>query len=216
MAKKENNKQINISPDIEFTTETGPTEKEKQKIRQIYESKINAIEKSNQSVITLNKFYFKNKSNPEKLNDNLLKIVADPQLLLSAYHKLKANKGSMTMGTDTTTADAMTYQQMLELSESIKKGEFKWSLIRRVNIPKPGKNKTRPLGIPNFKDRLVQENIRVGLNAIYEPSFQHLEVNYGFRPKRSTADAIKKITFERQGMTTAIEGDITLKEHTIT
>lgn len=66
----------------------------------------------------------------------------------------------------------------------------------------------RPLGIPNFKERLIQENLRITLNTIYEPQFQKLEVNFGFRPKRSTSDVIRKIYVEKEGMTTAIEGDI--------
>ena len=58
-------------------------------------------------------------------------------------------------------------------------------------------------------ERIVQESIRLILNTIYEPLFQRTELNFGFRPKRSTSDAIKKISSESQGINIAIQGDIT-------
>lgn len=197
-----------ISADIEYNTETGPVEKEAKEIKEGYLRDIHNMEGYNRSIKILNNIYQRNKFDLNRKNDNLMKIVSDPELLMSSYHKLKSNKGSMTTGTDETTADEMTFSRIQELSKQILENKFKWSNIRRVFIPKPGKSKKHPLGIPNFIDRIVQENIRIILNAIYEPLFQNMEVNYGFRPKRSTSDAIKKISLEKQSMTTAIEGDI--------
>jgi hypothetical protein len=53
------------------------------------------------------KLYSLNKENPRKVNDNLIKLVADEELIFTAYEKLKTNKGSMTPGTQPETADGM-------------------------------------------------------------------------------------------------------------
>lgn len=164
---------------------------------------------SNASYALLNQIYDKNKKKIDKVNNNLMSIIEDPMMWASSYHRLKANEGSMTVGTDLETADEMSIDKFQESIDKIKGGTFEWSKARRVWIPKPGnKDKKRPLGIGNFRDRILQDIIRKILEVIYEPTFQKLEVNFGFRPKRSVADAMNKIHLERQGMTTAIEGDI--------
>lgn len=66
--------------------------------------------------------------------------------------------------------------------------------------------KLRPLGIPSFRDKIVQEAIRIILNVIYEPRFQ---VNFGFRPQLGCHDAISKNSIQGQAMTFAIEADVT-------
>jgi len=144
----------------------------------------------------------------ERKFDNLINIVADEQLLWSAYEKIKPNKGATTPGTEKNeTADGFNNKRIREISQKIRNGEYQWRNIRKKEIPKPGTKKKRPLGIPNFNDRIVQENIRVVLNTIYEPIFNELDVNHGFRPERSTSSAITKISEESQGMHFAIEGD---------
>lgn len=148
-----------------------------------------------------------NTDNPEKINDNLIKLTADEELIWNSYEKIKRNKGSTTYGTKKQTPDEFKKEIVTNISNDIKNG-YKWSDIRRKNIPKPGKkNEMRPLGIPNFYDKIVQENIRIILNTIYEPIFQKLEANHGFRPNRSTESAITRIKDNSNGMTTAIEGD---------
>jgi group II intron reverse transcriptase/maturase len=154
----------------------------------------------------LNKLWVLNQENPEKINDNLIKLTADIDMIWNAYQKIKKNKGSMTQGTRMETADDFNNDTAKEIGNDIKNG-YKWSEIRRKNIPKPGKKEKRPLGIPNFYDRIVQENIRLILNTIYEPLFQKTDANHGFRPNRSTESAIERVHSQSQGMTTAIEGD---------
>ena len=92
--------------------------------------------------------------------------------------------------------------------EGIKKRLSIRETKRRIYVPKPGKTTLRPISIPNFRERILQDIIRNILNAIYEPTFQEYELNFGFRPLRSPEDALNKIDIEKQGMTTAIEGDI--------
>jgi retron-type reverse transcriptase len=156
----------------------------------------------------LQKLYLLNKENPKKINDNLMKLVANEELIFTAYEKLRTNKGSMTPGTKLETADGMNLTKVKLLSRSLLDGTFQWSDVRRQMIPKPGKKKKRPLGIPNFMDRIVQENIRIILNIIYEPQFQQMETNHGFRPKRSPHTAIIKLQRESKEMMYALEGDV--------
>ena len=156
----------------------------------------------------LGKLFELNKKNIHKKNDNLIKFITNPALIVEAYDKIQKNKGAHTQGTESETADAFGRIRLNRISEEIANGTFKWRAIKRKLIPKKGKKKSRPLGIANFDDRVVQELIRIILNIIYEPLFQEKEYNHGFRPKRGTRSAITKIERESQGMTTAIEGDI--------
>ena len=173
-----------------------------------YRSELEELQTNSKALQTLKKLFELNQSNPNRINDNLIKLVADVELLQSAYNKLKSNKGSMTKGTDDSTPDAVTNQDLMKLSENLKNGTFKWSAIRKEMIPKPGKKEKRPLGIPNFNDRLVQENIRIILQSIYEPLFQIEETNHGFRPKRSTETAMIQLQRTSKEMNWALEGDI--------
>lgn len=156
----------------------------------------------------LEKIFELNKKKIHKKNDNLIKFISNPALIAEAYDKIQKNKGAHTQGTDSETADAFGRIRLNRISEEIANGTFEWRAIKRKLIPKKGKKKSRPLGIVNFDDRVVQELIRIVLNIIYEPVFQEKEYNHGFRPKRGTRSAITKIERESQGMTTAIEGDI--------
>ena len=155
----------------------------------------------------LKDLYENNKNNPDLVNDNLMDILTDPILLHRSYTKLLKNKGALTKGTSKDSPDGATAEHFEQLIQRIKKG-YKWSTIKRIEIPKPNKTSKRPLGLPTFSDKLVQESTRVILNAIYEPIFQLSESNHGFRPNRGTYTCMTKVTEESKGMTTAIEGDI--------
>jgi group II intron reverse transcriptase/maturase len=179
----------------------------KKKLKQYREDLIQSQEES-KSWITLKNLFELNKSKPDRINDNLIKLVADTDLLGAAYYKLKKNKGSMTPGTDGTTPDEFNEKKCENLSKSILNGTFRWTSIRREMIPKPGKKEKRPLGIPNFTDRIVQENVRIVLQSIYEPLFQIDEFNHGFRPKRSTETAMVQLQRTSKEMVWALEGDI--------
>lgn len=82
-------------------------------------------------------------------------------------------------------------------------------------LPKPGKNKKRPIGTPNQKDRIVQEAIRSILEAIFEPEFKKFEeqndyraTNYGFRPNKSAYEGVKNLSRLGKLCTIVIQGDI--------
>lgn len=146
--------------------------------------------------------------------DHLYNLLSNEALLVQSYGNIKTNKGSMTPGITNETIDEMSINKIKELSLEIKRNEFKFKPVKRIYIPKekryqPGEErKMRPLGIPTFKDRLVQEAIRMILETIYEPIFEHYNQNYGFRPKKSPHNAILKIKREGTGLMYAIEGDI--------
>lgn len=78
-----------------------------------------------------------------------------------------------------------------ELSDALKAGQFAPQAIRRVYIPKPGTNETRPLGIPTVRDRIVQAAIANVIEPIYERDFA--EHSYGFRPGRGCKDALRRV-----------------------
>lgn len=173
-----------------------------------YRTELEKLQANSKGVQTLKKLFKLNQNNPNRINNNLIKLVADVELLQSAYNKLKSNKGSMTKGTDDSTPDGVTNQDLKKLSENLKNGTFKWSAIRREMIPKLGRKEKRSLGIPNFKDRIVQENIRIILQSIYEPLFQIEEANHGFRPKRGIETAMIQLQRTSKEMNWALEGDI--------
>jgi RNA-directed DNA polymerase len=146
--------------------------------------------------------------NINSVADNLMSLLENKYFLFNGYEPLKSNTGSLTKGTDTETADEMAEERIEKLAQSIKDKTFKFRPSRRIYVPKPGKTTKRPITIPNFDDRVLQEATRVILNAIYEPIFQNIQVNLGFRPELSTTDAMENIQTRTSNATTAIEGDI--------
>src|SRR5207302_6703509 len=78
-----------------------------------------------------------------------------------------------------------------KLAQALKDGTFRTDAIRREWIPKPGSNDKRPLGIPTVRDRVVQTALRSVLEPIFERNFH--EHSYGFRPKRSCKDALRRV-----------------------
>ena len=110
-------------------------------------------------------------------------------LYLLAYSKLYKNEGALTPGTTTETVDGLSLNKIDQLIESIRFERFRWTPVRRTYIPKKN-GKTRPLGLPVFTDKLLQEVIRLILEAYYEPRFS--DSSHGFRPGRGchTARAV--------------------------
>jgi len=99
-------------------------------------------------------------------------------------------------------------QNLEDLVERMKRQAYKPQPVRRVYIPKPGSDKLRPLGIPAYEDKLVQSMIAKVLNAIYEQEF--LESSFGFRPNRSSHDAIKVLNniVNRKEIEYVVDADI--------
>ncbi|MGQ2957962.1 reverse transcriptase domain-containing protein [Agrobacterium sp.] len=137
-----------------------------------------------------------------------MSLVSSKELIRTSFNKLKKNKGALTPGTSTETSDAFSEEKIGKISKALKDRTFKWSPIKRIYIPKPGKTKKRPLGIPNFSDKIVQNNISLILTAIYEPEFEYINTNFGFRPNKGCNSPIRIIRTQAHSMDHALEADI--------
>jgi len=122
-----------------------------------------------------------------------------------AYQKLYANKGAATKGIDDDTPDGFGEEYVKTLISKLADGSYRAKPVRRKYVKKEN-GKMRPLGIPSFTDKLLQEVIRRILEAIYEPVFS--DNSHGFRPIRSCHTCIKQIKREFAGTIWFIEGDI--------
>ena len=103
------------------------------------------------------------------------------------------------------TADGFGKKYVDGLINDLKNGTYKPKPARRIYIPKAN-GKERPLSIPSFRDKLLQEVIRMFLEAIYEPNFS--DFSHGFRPNRSCHTALKQAKIYFTGAKWFVEGDI--------
>lgn len=127
-------------------------------------------------------------------------------LYLIAYGKIYRNAGAMTQGTTEETVDAMSLAKIDAIINALRQERYQWKPVRRVYIPKRNSTKKRALGLPTWSDKLLQEVIRLILDAYFEPSFS--DHSHGFRPQRGCHTALKDIYESWAGMTWYIEGDI--------
>ncbi len=138
--------------------------------------------------------------------EDIYRQLYNRELYLCAYHKLYRNAGAMTPGVTDETVDEMSLKKIDLIIEKLRYERYKWKPVRRTHIPKKGDNKKmRPLGLPVWSDKLLQEVIRAILEAYYEPQFsQH---SHGFRPDRGCHSALSSVRHWR-GISWFIEGDI--------
>src|SRR5215469_10809378 len=129
----------------------------------------------------------------------------NPDLYLMAYGKIYRNAGAMTHGVTDETPDGMGLPKIDAIIEALRYERYHWLPARRTYIPKQNGSK-RPLGLPVCSDKLVQEVIRLILQAYYEPQFS--PHSHGFRPQRSCATALREIYYHWAGTSWFIEGDI--------
>jgi group II intron reverse transcriptase/maturase len=129
----------------------------------------------------------------------------NPDLYLRAYGRISKNDGAMTKGITEETVDGMSLRKIEAIIEDLRFERFRWTPVRRVHIPKTN-GKTRPLGLPTWRDKLLQEAIRMILEAYYEPQFSYH--SHGFRPERGCHTALTQIRRTWTGTKWFIEGDI--------
>jgi len=137
--------------------------------------------------------------------DRIYRQLFNKDLWIKAYARIAKNAGAMTKGTTDETVDGMSVARIEGIIELLRNERYRWTPVRRVMIPK-GNGKTRPLGIPTFSDRLLQEVMRSILEAYYEPQFS--PTSHGFRPERGCHTALKDIFHAWTGTKWFIEGDI--------
>jgi group II intron reverse transcriptase/maturase len=128
-------------------------------------------------------------------------------MYLQAYSNIYAKEGNMTKGTDGKTIDGMSMKRIDKLIASLKDHSYRPRPARREYIAKSNNSgKKRPLGIPSFDDKLLQEVIRMMLESIYEDTFS--THSHGFRPNRSCHTALIEVKKRFTGAKWFIEGDI--------
>ena len=137
--------------------------------------------------------------------ERIYRLLYNPNLFLMAYGRIYRNEGAMTKGTIEETADAMAPDKIHSIIDDLRYERYRWSPARRVYIPKKNGTK-RPLGVRSWSDKLVQEVIRLILDAYLEPQFS--PHSHGFRPERGCHTALREIYQNWAGSVWFIEGDI--------
>jgi len=130
-----------------------------------------------------------------------------PSSLDIAWRKVAANKGAA--GADGQSVERFTAQSELylrELGQSLRERSYRPSPVKRVEIPK-GDGKTRPLGIPTVKDRIVQTALKMTIEPIFEVQFR--QGSYGFRPGRGCKDALREVDrLIKEGYVHVVDADL--------
>jgi group II intron reverse transcriptase/maturase len=123
-----------------------------------------------------------------------------------AYGKIYSNAGALTPGSTSETADDMSLSKIDAIIEAVRYERYRWTPSRRVYIEKKHSTKKRPLSMPTWSDKLLQEVIRLILESYYEP--QMSQCSHGFRPGRGCHTALQEIDRTWLGTTWYLEGDI--------
>lgn len=147
----------------------------------------------------------KSVQNKEYVFDRLYRNLFNPDFYRLAYSNIYANEGNMTAGIDDETIDGFNIEKVNTVIAELRQETYRPKPVRRTYIPKKN-GRLRPLGIPSFTDKLVQEVVRMLLQAIYEPVFK--DTSHGFRPARSCHTALMQIKTTCKGTNWVIEGDI--------
>ena len=170
------------------------TDRDKEKHRQLqmedYLQRVPAEQEENAEVCTSQKIVENNITNTNEQTEGLLEQILAGENLNLAYKQVKRNKGAG--GIDGMQVDELLpflRENRKELLQSLRDGKYRPQPVRRVEIPKDN-GKTRKLGIPTVVDRLIQQAICQVLTPIFEEQFS--DNSFGFRPKRSAHDALKR------------------------
>nr|YP_009463673.1 group II intron-encoded protein LtrA [Haematococcus lacustris]YP_009463740.1 group II intron-encoded protein LtrA [Haematococcus lacustris]AUW36495.1 group II intron-encoded protein LtrA [Haematococcus lacustris]AUW36562.1 group II intron-encoded protein LtrA [Haematococcus lacustris] len=161
-------------------------------------------------------------------------IISNPFILLTAYRNIRSRAGAMIPASplpqhefkdlspeqqefaekNFILPDELCWKKLFTISNLLKKGCYPWFASRQIWIPKPGrKDSLRPINITAFADKMVQESIRMVLEAIYEPVMHKMNCSFGFRASNGCREAITSIAENSSGFITAIEDRISLPQH---
>ena len=143
--------------------------------------------------------------NKDEVFTRLYRYMLRKDLYYVAYKNLYANKGASTQGVNSDTADGFSEEKIQRIIRSLSNETYEPKPARRTYIEKSN-GKMRPLGIPTFTDKLIQEVLRMVLEAVYEPIL--LDCSHGFRPERSCHTALKNLKCGFNGVRWFVEGDI--------
>jgi group II intron reverse transcriptase/maturase len=143
--------------------------------------------------------------NSEWKHKDIFRILRSDDIWIAAYEKLKGNKGALTPGSTSETMDGMSLQRLKRLKDKVLSEEYKFQAVKLILIPRPDGRK-RPLGLPTANDKIVQEVMRIILEAIYEPVFSNF--SFGFRTGLGCHDALNHVEKRFRWVNHVIEGDI--------
>src|SRR5213082_110695 len=138
--------------------------------------------------------------------ERVYRLLFNLELFLTAYGKLYRNDGALTPGSTPETVDEMSIARIDAIIEALRFERYRWTPTRRVYIEKKNSTKKRPLSMPAWSDKLLQEVIRLILESYFEPTFSNF--SHGFRPKRGCHTALRQIDDNWHGVNWYIEGDI--------
>ena len=138
--------------------------------------------------------------------EDVYRQLYNPDLYLRGYGRIYRNDGAMTRGVTAETVDGMSLGKIRAIIELLRSERYRWSPVRRTYIEKKGSTKKRPLGIPTWSDKLLQEVVRSILEAYFEPQFS--DHSHGFRPGRGCHTALTEIQRRWPSTTWFIEGDV--------
>jgi group II intron reverse transcriptase/maturase len=138
--------------------------------------------------------------------EDVYRQLFNPALYQVAYGRLARNRGAMTPGVTPETVDGMSQEHIQAIIDAIRLERYRWKPAKRVFIEKKGSIKKRALGLPTWSDKVLQEVIRLILEAYYEPQFS--DHSHGFRPGRGCHTALGTIYHKWSGTIWFLEGDI--------
>ena len=153
----------------------------------------------------LTKLQENSKKHHDEVFTRLYRYLLRPDIYSIAYQHLYSNEGAGTKGVDEDTADGFSEEYVERIIEALRTETYRPKPVRRSYIQKSN-GKMRPLGLPTFTDKLVQEVMRMILEAVYEPVFSNY--SHGFRPGRSCHTALSQLKHEFIGAGWFVEGDI--------
>lgn len=153
-------------------------------------------------LIAINKL---SKKDSKWIHKDIFRILNKDDIWIAAYEKLKGNKGALTPGYTPETMDGISLDRLKKLKNEVCTEKYKFNPVKLTYIPKSDGRK-RPLGLPTANDKIVQEVMRIILEAIYEPIFS--EFSFGFRSGLGCHDALDHVERKFRWVDYVIEGDI--------
>ena len=143
--------------------------------------------------------------NPKWIHRDIFRILNKDEIWIAAYEKIKRNKGAVPLNSTLETIDRMSLDRLKKLQRNVYSEKYKFKPVKLTYIQQAN-GKKRPLGLPTANDKIVQEVIRIILEAIYEPVF--VEESFGFRPGLGCHDALHHVEQKFRWVDYVVEGDI--------
>jgi len=153
-------------------------------------------------LIAINKL---SQKDPKWMHRDIFRILYKDEIWIAAYEKIKGNRGALTPGSTPETMDGMSLERLRRLKNRVCDESYTFRTVKLTYIPL-AKGKRRPLGLPTANDKIVQEVMRMILEAIFEPVFS--ELSFGFRTGLGCHDALDYVEHRFRWVNYVVEGDI--------